>query len=189
MASQVDIFNLALDMLGTEDVVTGVNDTSVNAKRLARSWPLARDAVLRAHPWNCAIARVSLPEATPAPLYGFAYRYPLSTEPYCLRVLELKSARTSWKVEGRAILTDDGPPLSVKQISRVTDVENYDALLVTAAAARLAWTLAYAVTQSRSVQKDMKDTYFDVLSEAKSVDGQEGTGDEISADELLLSRA
>ena len=54
MASEVDLCNNALGQLG-EDSITSLDDNSKKARLCKRFYPDARDTVLRAYPWRCAI--------------------------------------------------------------------------------------------------------------------------------------
>jgi hypothetical protein len=53
MANQVDICNLALDMLG-DNPIASISESSKPAGLLSRSWNYALDEVLRAHTWRFA---------------------------------------------------------------------------------------------------------------------------------------
>jgi hypothetical protein len=89
--SLVSLCNTALDLLGS-DTITSLADDSKPARLCARNIGRVRDAVLRAYPWNCAIARASLAALAGAPAWGFAAHYQLPEGPdpaYCLRVLEI----------------------------------------------------------------------------------------------------
>lgn len=66
--TQTQVCNLALDLL--HQVPLGASDLSNNTKAVAqwfnRNWEFARDAVLRAYPWNFAITRAELELTTQA---------------------------------------------------------------------------------------------------------------------------
>jgi len=87
MSSEVDICNLALSHLGDEAGVASIAppDGSAQAAHCGRFYPMARDAVLEAHPWPFAVKRVPLAEVdNPAPEdWGYAYALPST----CLRPL------------------------------------------------------------------------------------------------------
>ena len=57
MASVVQICNSALNQLGASSI-TALTDDSKNARLCNERYTTIRDAVFRAHPWNCLIKRV-----------------------------------------------------------------------------------------------------------------------------------
>lgn len=173
MPSWVAIANLALTHLGTERI-TALTDAGAAARAVAATYELVRDAVLREHPWNCALARTRLAAELEAPAFGFAFRYTLPADPYCLRVLALGEGSAAWALEGRHLLTDHAPPLPVRYIARVSDPALFDAALVPALAARLAHAIAYAIVQSREAEAAMWTLYQQLLRTARSLDGKEG---------------
>jgi len=186
MSSITAIANIALAELGA-DLIIDIDDGSRNAKICKARYPDVRDAVLRSHPWNCATFRFSLPAEGTAPAFGFSAQYPLPTEPYCLRVLQLENPAIKWKVEGRKILTNAGSPLRGLYIGLVGE-DFYDALLTHAVAMRLGAAIAYRLTTSQTQVERMSKLFQDALREARSIDAQEGSPDDLADSELLVSR-
>lgn len=66
--TQTQVCNLALDLLHQSPLASGdlAADTTALAKWFNRNWAFARDAVLRAYPWNFAITRAQLELTTQA---------------------------------------------------------------------------------------------------------------------------
>lgn len=187
MASLVEIFNDALIQVGAEPV-GNPQSTEPNAIICNNRWKGVRRAVLRAHPTNATTVRAGLGADTEAPAWGFTKQYTLPADPFCLRVLRLEDRRIDFKVEGRKIRTDAPAPLNLLYIADITDTEQWDPLLIQAAALRLAHAIAYKVTRSRPKEKDMLDAYRLFMSEHRSIDAQEGTPDPIEADDFLSAR-
>lgn len=188
--TETDICNRALDRLGAAHITSLAGDQSTNAGRLRRSYPIARDAVIRAYAWNCCQRRASLAALGDAPEHGFARQFALPEDPYCLRVLQIDGEvefALRYKIEGRAILTDEAAPLKLLFLARV-DPSGFDALLSEALAARLAADLGFAVTGSASVADSMAKAYRDILVEARGTDAQEGSADDMVAADWLESR-
>jgi hypothetical protein len=194
MPSVVDICNEAMDLLGAA-TITSLTENSKEARLCNRKFDTVRDAVLRAHPWNCAIARAELAADSTAPAFGFSYKYPLPTDPYCLRVLSFWNSNVNnelaaydsnvmFKIEGRNVLSNEGT-CNIIYISRVTDTEQFDTLLSTAVAHRLAADTAYAITGSNSVSQQMFALYESRLKEAKGVDSMEGYPEQPVADYFI----
>jgi len=182
MATEVSICANALRRLG-DDAITSLTDDTERARLCNAFYSDARDAVLRSHPWNFAITRATLAQLSDTPAYGFNYQYALPTNPYCLRVLEMEYKDYIFKVEnvathGRVLLTDEGTA-KILYIARITDTNLFDAMFVDTLTAKLAVDLAYPVTNSMQVQTNMQKLYQLKLSEARSIDGQEGFIDDL----------
>lgn len=184
--SITDIANAALVELGA-DRITAIDDNSQNAKACAACYPTVLDAVLRSHPWNSATTRAVLPAEGTAPLFGFGYQYPLPTDPWCLRVLDVNGG-ARFKIEGRKILTDEPGPIQVLYIRRIDNPDDMDGQLRHVVALRLGAAVAYRLSNLGDQAGRMMRLFEAALREARSSDAQEGTPDDIEADELLESR-
>jgi len=177
MATEVSICSNALRKLG-DDPITSLTDDTERARLCNAFYEPSRDAVLRMHPWNFAITRASLTRLSSAPAYEYTYQYALPTDPYCLRVLSMEYEDYVFKIEnsateGRVLLTDESTA-KILYVAKVTDTNQFDSLFVDVLTAKLALDLTYPVTNSTSLQTQMEKLYQAKLSEARSVDGQEG---------------
>ena len=200
MASTVDIANFALNNLGASNI-TSLDENSKAARVVNQRYESVRDAVFRAHPWNCLINRASLAQETATPAFGYTYQYALPTDPFCLRVLEFSNGTLSYPqdnitnntggpvfvIEGRKLLTDEGTA-KIKYIGRVTDTEQYDASLVEALAARLAAEICYAITGSTSMVQIQTSLYEAKINEARFNDATEGATQRLEASDFIESR-
>ena len=185
MATEVSICSNALRRLG-DDPITSLTDDTERARLCNSLYAPARDAVLRSHPWNFAITRATLAQLSTTPAYEYAYQYSLPTDPYCLRVLSMEYQDYVFKIEhlagtGRVLLTDESTA-KILYIARVSDTAQFDSLFVDALTAKLAADLSYPVTNSTSLQLQMHKLYELKLSEARSIDGQEGFIDDLVSD-------
>ncbi len=173
MASEVDIINSALNMVGASNIIARSEDSKA-ARVTNQRFDYVRDAVCRAHPWNCLIARRTLAADSDSPTFGMTNQFTLPTDPYCLRVLRLDYLNVDFRVEGRKIHCDEDT-LNLVYLARVTDPNEWDQLLIEAIAARLAADTAFALVQSTSLMATMFQLYETKLSEARFVDATEGT--------------
>ena len=185
MATEVSICSNALRRLG-DNPITSLTDDTERARLCNSFYADARDAVLRLHPWNFAITRTSLAQLSDTPAYGFAYQYSLPTSPYCLRVLGMEFEDYIFKVEnystqGRVLLTDQSSA-KILYVAKITDTTQFDALFVDVLTAKLALDLCYPITNSVSLQDKMQKLYQLKLSDARSIDGQEGFIDDLVSD-------
>ena len=200
MASTVDIANFALNNLGASNI-TSLDENSKAARVVNQRYESVRDAVFRAHPWNCLINRASLAQETSTPAFGYTYQYALPTDPFCLRVLEFSNGSLSYPqdnitnntggpvfvIEGRKLLTDEGSA-QIKYIGRVTDTQLYDASLTEALAARLAAEICYAITGSTSMVQIQTSLYEAKVNEARFNDATEGATQRLEASDFIESR-
>ena len=185
MATEVSICSNALRRLG-DDPITSLTDDTERARLCNSFYADTRDAVLRLHPWNFAITRASLAKLSTAPAYGFANQFALPTNPYCLRVLGMEYEDYIFKVEnvathGRVLLTDEATA-NIIYVARITDTNLFDAMFVDVLTQKLAVDLAYPVTNSTTLQTQMQKVFEKKLSEARSIDGQEGFMDDLVSD-------
>ena len=185
MATEVSICSNALRRLG-DDPITSLTDDTERARLCNAFYADARDACLRSHHWNFAITRASLAQLSATPVYGFDYQFALPTDPFCLRVLAMEFEDYVFKVEnlstqGRVLVTDQ-ETAKIIYIARVTDTTLFDSLFVDTLVAKLAADLAYPVTNSLKVQEQMYRLFQLKLSEARSIDGQEGFIDDLVSD-------
>jgi len=200
MASTVDIANFALNNLGASNI-TSLDENSKAARVVNQRYESVRDAVFRAHPWNCLINRASLAQETTTPAFGYTYQYALPTDPFCLRVLEFSNGTLSYPqdnitnntggpvfvIEGRKLLTDEGTA-QIKYIGRVTDTQLYDASLTEALAAKLAAEICYAITGSTSMVQIQTSLYEAKVNEARFNDATEGATQRLEASDFIESR-
>ena len=180
------ICNSALAKLGAERILS-IDDDNVRAKILKEQYGKIRDELLYSHPWNFAIARLSLAAAVTPPLFDYGFSYPLPAD--CLRVVGTDlHVEDRWTVEGRNLLCDYGE-LMVKYIKQVTDEALFTPGFVELLALKLAADLAFAITQSSSVESNANAKYEARLRQIRSFDSQEGNGDRVYADTWLNSRS
>ena len=192
MASVVQICNSALNQLGASSI-TALTDDSKNARLCNERYTTIRDAVFRAHPWNCLIKRVQLAQDSDTPAWGFDYQYTLPAD--CLRILGIKDYNSDYKVEGRKLLISESSVYLI-YLAQITDVNELDVLLRETISAHLAQDIAYAITANLQVSRLMAEKYQAKLSEARHADSSEGYNtnpelaptDQIITEDFLNSR-
>lgn len=182
--SDVQICSNALLLLG-DDPIASFDEESTRATLCANLWPTVRDAVLRSHPWNCAMKRVALAADTATPDFDWAYQFSLPGQ--CLRVWTVgrKGESAAWEVCGTKLMTDEAIAY-VRYIERPSDAAKYDGMLVLALTSGMAAALAYPITKSKTQQEAMVALHQEHMKRARTVDGQEGTGED-SPDSALIA--
>ncbi len=173
--SVIEICNNALTDLG-QDAIASLTDTSKAARLCNQRWPSVRDAVLRAHTWNCCLALATLAARATTPAWKWAYCYPLPAD--LLRLAEVAGVDgwpvERWEVLGRELHADAPGPLAVSYVRRETDPVRYDALLTEVLSARMAAVLAFPLTASNAASQAQWAIYDQKLLEARGVNAREG---------------
>lgn len=168
MASDVEICNRALQRLGDSRIVLLTDDTK-RARACNAAYAVLRDRTLRAHPWNFAIVRASLPADAIAPVHGPINQFTLPAD--CLRLLQPDPWRNmialDWQIEGRKITTNETAPLLVRYISRVTDPNLMDVLYREALACVIAFEICEEITQSNTKKESIRLDLRAIIAEAK----------------------
>lgn len=189
MASAIEICSNALLLLGAKPIASfdeAAGSANLDRARLcANLYPPTKLAVLRSHPWNCAITRVHLsPDSTP-PAFGFQYRYLLPSD--WLRTLEVgDGCQLTFKSEGRYILCDE--PVFPLVYLRDCPEGDMDATLADVMTLTMAWRLAYAITASSSEEQLRYQELQAALKVARAVDGQDDPPQTFGDFPLLAAR-
>lgn len=189
MASVVEICNRALQKLGAKRIVA-LTDDSRNARACNVAYGPVRLSLLRAHPWNCAIARASLAAASTAPSWGRAATYPLPSD--YVRMIEDypedNSNDKDWVLEGKNILTDDSSPLYLRYIFDLEDPNVMDSLFREALSSLLAVELCEEITQSNTKKEAVEKGYRGIILEAKRANAFENVSSEPPEDTWITGR-
>ncbi|WP_022662160.1 hypothetical protein [Paucidesulfovibrio longus] len=187
--SVIEICNNALQDLG-EDPISSLVEGNKAARLCNQRWPSVRDAVLRAHPWNCAMSQAELAANLGAPLWKWRCRYELPAD--FLRIVGVVDSRQNevarWEIQGRHILCDEDAPIYIAYVRRETDPQRFDALLSEAFSARLAAVLAYPLTGSTSLAREYWDVYNEKVLEARGVDAREGVAESVAPNAWLTAK-
>jgi hypothetical protein len=147
MATQTDICNLALALLG-QTPISSINEDSTAGRLCRQFYAQVYDEVLRSHAWKCAKARTALAELATTPDFGWDHQFQLPAD--CLRVLQLEELDYEFDIEGDTLLTNDDTA-NIIYISRITP-NKLDSWAVKAIYHTLAYQMAYPLTQSLSLK-------------------------------------
>ena len=191
MASNVDIVNNALSILGASTISSLTEDTK-NARISNQRFENVRNRVFRSHPWNCLIKRVQLAASSTNPVIEFAKSYPLPSD--FLRVLKIHNGTTDsvasdmpYKIEGKNVITDEATVYLVS-VSKDTDPNNYDSYLYEVLAYQLAADMAYGITNNATLAKNLLADADEKLRESRFVDAVENSTDTVEANEFTDAR-
>ena len=191
MASNVDIVNNALSILGASTISSLTEDTK-NARISNQRFENVRNRVFRSHPWNCLIKRVQLAASSTNPVIEFAKSYPLPSD--FLRVLKIHNGTTDsvasdmpYKIEGKNVITDEATVYLV-YVSKDTDPNNYDSYLYEVLAYQLAADMAYGITNNATLAKNLLVDADEKFRESRFVDAVENSTDTVEANEFTDAR-
>lgn len=177
MSSVIEICNLALSNIGNSRSINNLNEQSKEAGACDLHYESCRDSVLADFDWNFATKRVALADTgNPPPDWQYAYQYPTD----CLRITEIMvpgqryptaAMRVQYEVgadyagTGKLIYTDQ-PSAWLKYVSRVDDVNMFDAIFVEALAWRLAAAINMQLTGDASLGNNALNMYSVVIRSA-----------------------
>lgn len=189
MSSIVAICNRGLQKLGADHIMS-LDENTKEARECKLAFEPTRDSELRAHAWNFAVKRMAIPASGTAPAFGYSYAYPLPSD--CLRLLKNDHREEvyprAWKLESRAILTNESGPLLIRYIARITDPSVYDATFVEALSCKLAMELCEALTQSNTKRQLAAEEYKAAIREARRVNAFENQPAEQDTDPWITAR-
>lgn len=187
-STETSICNSALAKLGSEPILS-LDDDNFRARLCKQQFGILRDEVLESHPWNFAIRRKQIAAVSGFvdPQGEFSYSFQLPSD--CLRVIRAdRDSEILHKIESDRLLAND-EDVRIQYIALVTDVSKWSRNFREVLAWRIAWDLAYAITQSLNVAQNMQAAYELALRRARSYDAQEGSiGNKIQADTWINSR-
>lgn len=205
MTTAVQIANIALNNLGDKRI-SAFTDNTVQAFAVKSRFTDVVNSVLRAHPWNCMTKRYNCPKLDTAPIFRYNHAFDLPND--SLRILSLKEEEDSnydWKIEvithnaqDRLALLTDSSTANIRYIKKYSGSEShdddtntltlFDPILTQACGLALGSEIAMELTGRQELRDMLLGKYQTILSEARSINGQEGTADIIESNEWVDSR-
>ena len=198
MASQVDIWNLSLNLVGGKSV-TDPDEKSTEADLCRLHYPFALDFVLESQDWNFAVKRQEVAQSADfSPVFGFDSSFKIPTD--ALRVVEVwdnsrgnKNDRYTnnnlqWQQEGGYISADTSEQVWIRYITRIEDTTQFSASFVTALTTYLGSRLAIPVAANRTLKTDLLGEYQLLLNEAAANNGLTGRTKALRSNVLIRAR-
>lgn len=193
--SDVSICNQALQLVGAKSIVNLFPpDNTKEGRECAKCYIEARDALARSHTWNCTTVRKELPADATNPINAYSFRYARSEAPKDIRVWTVNEDPENgilskpFQVEGRFILTDETAPIIAKFTKQLLDPTEMDPLFEESLVYEIAKRVSYTLTSNRSLRQELAVEARNVINNAKSQDGQEGTTYDLWKDDLSAIR-
>ena len=184
VTSVVDICNNALVRIGSK-TITSLTDGDKVSNACNTTYSRVRDTLLRMHLWNFAVTRQELASEVAAPVFGYAYSFPLPSD--FIRAVRLDDNILPYKIEQGKLLTDSSE-IRLVYVSRIEDVTKFDPLFVEALILMLAINLSYILIGSNPREAALKEELKSTLFLAKQVDGQDDVPDQLQASTFLDSK-
>jgi hypothetical protein len=183
MATDLDLANSALNMLGEDGLVTPGN--TVNNKVIPvvnRYLPMAKEETLRARDWNCVRGRAALASLTTDKSMGeWQYSYRLPNDCLCVRrfVGDTNFTRgRSFSVEvdndNKRVIFCDVAQAQIVYTRNITNPELWDSQLFNTVACRLAWHLTGPIVRDYKLADMFLQKFQLAFEEAIASDEGEG---------------
>lgn len=184
--SAVSICSNALIDVGSKTIAS-FDESSDRATVVANRWESVRDAVLRSHPWNCAVKRVILAPEVGTPAFDYSYAFALPGD--WLRTLQVGEygEELDYRTESGQILADV-TALRLRYIWKNTEPASWDSMLVEAMTKAMASAIAYPITQSTSLAQLKEQEFRDFMKQTRAVDGQDDPPEQLGDTRLFNAR-
>lgn len=171
--SIVKICNAALSLIGERQITNATLSDDTEAERqCSLMYPILRDKVLRAHPWNFAEKRAQLAALVETPDFEFDYYYQLPTDH--IRTLRLYDTDLMYRIEADSRIATSAAPCKLIYTAKVTDPAQFDAGFIQTLIFEVASHLAMVLTDNRTLGTDLRVQADMELKKAKMHDAQEG---------------
>jgi hypothetical protein len=188
-SSEVSICNLALQKLGSARIVS-LSQNVPQAKSVAACYESQRDNELRKYLWNFAKRRTTLAASAVPPAFMYEAAYPVPSD--FLRLIKPARLGLDWHLEQHegalAILSNDGAPLEVRYLARVTNPALFDPSFVEMLACKIAWQTCEDITQSNTKKAALAEEYQYHRAEARRTNAFEIPHTPQPVDEWLVAR-
>ena len=176
--SITDICNVGLGMVGAKRIADYTTEDSENARLCRTFYNPSVEEVLCMYNWNRAkhtkIVASDATYETDTFDYGFAYRFPFPTNPYCLKVRSVNGNKYDWQPEGHFVYTDQDT-CEMVYTKLITNTNEFNPLLAEAISTQLAIRLSFPLKQANRLRLELIE-YLErvVLDRAESIDAGEG---------------
>jgi hypothetical protein len=191
--SDVDICNLALDLLG-QDVITSIASPLSNSDIVCARWyDTARLHVLEIGMWNFAKARAVCPRNSTAPAFGYSDAYVLPNDFVRLRFIgdsEAENISLDYDIEqGQILMSGSGATsINIGYVKDITEVAKFDPLFVSCLACWLALSISYRFTIKNTTLDRLKVMWDMLYPQSLSVNGQQRPMRRIQTSKIIDAR-
>ncbi len=171
-------------MLSTS-TIAALTDSNENARKCNAIFTFERDALLEEHDWAFARteATLALLVATPTS-EDWEYIHQLPSN--CIAVRHMDGDLNYKKVLDTLYTNHTGP--IILYTAQITDSSTFSPLFATALGAKIAYRLAFGVTQNASMAQAAQQEAAKIIKESKWADSQQGVGNVPITGNLISER-
>jgi hypothetical protein len=162
MATQVEICNMALGLLGAENI-TSINDNTKEAKTCLTYYANTKLHLLRSHNWNFAMKRASVTGVTGV---LFEYKYKIQLPADCLRIVSFYDYTDTFKEEGGYVLLNQ-QTVKIKYVRNDVTESSFDSSFAMCFASKLADMMSYQIAQSSTLTQLVQARHREDLAQAR----------------------
>jgi hypothetical protein len=189
MATQIDILNSALTLLGSP-TVPAVTANARSAIAIMAIYNQVKLAELRKKPgWNFSIKLATLNANATPPAFGRASSFPLPNDFIAIapQLPEMNYAYLDWLIQDKQIYSAQTGTLQLRYVSNVTE-DYFDPLFSEALAAALAKKACNTVTQSKGMLQILNATYDEAIQEARKANAFDNVPMRLPIDPFITVR-
>ena len=192
--SNVDVCNMAFDLLRHKDKVVSLATPTSDSEVLAARWyDPTRRFVLGNFPFNFARQRVILPLSSDTVLFGYANGYNLPNDFLALVFIgENYNSfyEVDYSIEGNKILIDNdgGSTLEICYVKDFTEVAKFDPLFLNLLVCELGIVFAPSITGGNQRMKDLRDWKKELELKARAKNGHDNPPKRREVSKLITAR-
>lgn len=184
MASQVDICNSALSLLGDDIDLVSITDNTKQGKYCKLAWDSCVESILRAYPWGFAVKRYSLAKTTETPVFGYGNIFVYPSD--CLRIVKI-DGNWSYTVEGNRIYSE-ADTFNFWGIYKVKDTSIFSSDFVRCLIYLLASEICLPICGRDDLKKQLYEQYMVLVEQAKTSNSFESSPRSYTVHGLIDSR-
>ncbi|ARD61562.1 hypothetical protein Y71_17120 [Kosakonia radicincitans DSM 16656] len=178
MTGETDIMNLALVSFLGSDHLMDRNTQDKNSRLMNLIYNPLLEKLQREYAWNFCARSVQLTPLNKTPTIDYQFTYQLPVDLLALVSVGDMYVDGNWteydprlviaeyRIEGRELLTNLPPPLSLRYRARVTDAAQFDSTFVDALACQLAIRSCKAVTGKDTLVTSLRDEFQTIIAGA-----------------------
>ncbi len=157
MLTKLDIWNAALQRLGA-DTAASEYDTGTTSNLCRRYYDMSLNQLLRIFPFSFALKRKELASEAAAPVYGYAFSFPLPNDFISLQEVQ---DHKEYVIESGRILSDISE-CRILYVSSNCDISRMTSDIAECLILLLASKMAFALTNNPSISQSLLDEFYKI---------------------------
>lgn len=175
MASQIDIFNMALTTKLGLRAISSLSENTESARNCSRVWDFCLEYVLRSHNWNFAKKQselILMPEKLIN--WDYLYSYPINCL-YIRRIFNEKTIQKNGNEEFEEVIIDGNHKVIatnmenayIEYTTKINDYSLFDPMFTECLVCFLAYQLATPLTGNNSLKQSLQQEYALKIEQSK----------------------